>query len=186
MKSLSSEQHFPIYKSGTQRQGTSKWMIRSGRNSNSSEILWLSCYLQVWRWFYQKGRHYPPNNIFSIISLWQTFFMAQGQVTQKRIVWSGWKSNSANILWLSSLPANLTKIQLKMKSLSSEQHFPRYNSMGPVGCHGNQSFYLICAKTLCSLSPTPLTLHIKFDQDWPTCLRDIQVWKCGRRTIGIL
>ena len=25
-------------------------------------------------------------------------------------------------------------------------------------------------------------LHIKFDQDWPTGFRDIQVWKCGRRT----
>ena len=37
-------------------------------------------------------------------------------------------------------------------------------------------------KTLCSLSPTPVMLHIKFDQDWPTGFRDIQVWKCGRRT----
>ena len=25
-------------------------------------------------------------------------------------------------------------------------------------------------------------LHIKFDQDWPTGFRDIQVWNCGRRT----
>ena len=24
-------------------------------------------------------------------------------------------------------------------------------------------------------------LLIKFDQDWPTVFRDIQVWKCGRR-----
>ena len=29
------------------------------------------------------------------------------------------------------------------------------------------SFYPICPKTLCSLSPTPVMLHIKFDQDWP-------------------
>ena len=36
-------------------------------------------------------------------------------------------------------------------------------------------------KTLSSLSPTPVMLHIKFDQDWPTGFRDIQVWKCGRR-----
>ena len=33
-------------------------------------------------------------------------------------------------------------------------------------------------KTLCSLSPTPLVLHIKFDQDWPTGFRDIQVKMC--------
>ena len=32
-----------------------------------------------------------------------------------------------------------------------------------------------------SLSPTPVMLHIKFDQDWPTGFRDIQVLKCGRR-----
>ena len=36
----------------------------------------------------------------------------------------------------------------------------------------------ICPKTLCSLSPTPMMLHIKFDQDWPTGFRDIQVQKC--------
>ena len=36
----------------------------------------------------------------------------------------------------------------------------------------------ICPNTLCSLSPTPMMLHIKFDQDWPTGFRDIQVQKC--------
>ena len=36
----------------------------------------------------------------------------------------------------------------------------------------------ICPKTLCSLSPTPVILHIKFDQDWLTGFRDIQVQKC--------
>ena len=43
------------------------------------------------------------------------------------------------------------------------------------------SFDPICPKTLCSLSPTPVMLHIKFDQNWPYGFRDIQVWKCGRR-----
>ena len=33
-------------------------------------------------------------------------------------------------------------------------------------------------KTLCSLSLTPMMLHIKFDQDWPTGFRDAQVQKC--------
>ena len=36
----------------------------------------------------------------------------------------------------------------------------------------------ICPKTLCSLSPIPMMLHIKFDQDWPTGFRDIQAQKC--------
>ena len=30
-------------------------------------------------------------------------------------------------------------------------------------------------KSICSLSPIPVILHIKFDQDWPTGFRDIQV-----------
>ena len=57
-------------------------------------------------------------------------------------------------------------------------HFPLYKSMGAICCHGHQSFDPICLKTLCSLSPLPVMLHIKFDQDWPTCLRDIQIRKC--------
>ena len=48
--------------------------------------------------------------------------------------------------------------------------------MGAFCCHGNQSFDPICPKTLCSLSPTLMMLHIKFDHDWPTGLRDIQVY----------
>ena len=48
-------------------------------------------------------------------------------------------------------------------------------------CHGNQSFDPICPKTLCSLFPPPVMLHIKFDQGWPIGFRDIQVWKCGRQ-----
>ena len=32
--------------------------------------------------------------------------------------------------------------------------------------------------TLCNLSPTPMMLHIKFDQDWQSGFRDIQVQKC--------
>ena len=33
----------------------------------------------------------------------------------------------------------------------------------------------ICPKYLYSLSPTRMILHIKFYQDWPTTLRDIEV-----------
>ena len=42
-----------------------------------------------------------------------------------------------------------------------------------------KSFDPICPKTLYSLPPIPVMLHIKFDQDWPTGFRDIQVWKWG-------
>ena len=38
--------------------------------------------------------------------------------------------------------------------------FPHYKSMGAFCCNGNQSFDPICLKILCSLSPTPVILHI--------------------------
>ena len=72
----------------------------------------------------------------------------------------------------------LKRIGSKTTEKRWRHHFPNYKSMRAFCCHGNQSFDPICPKTLCSLSPTPVMLHIKFDQDWPTGLRDIQVWKC--------
>ena len=74
------------------------------------------------------------------------------------------------------------KDRIKTTKKRWRHHFPHYKSMGVFCCHGNQSCDPICPKTLCSLSPTPVMLHIKFDQDWPTGFRDIQVWMCGRRT----
>ena len=53
--------------------------------------------------------------------------------------------------------------------------------MGAFCCHGNQSFDPIWPKTLCSLSPIPMMLHIKFDQYWSTGFRDIQVQNCHSR-----
>ena len=44
---------------------------------------------------------------------------------------------------------------------------------GKFDCHGIQSSDLICPKTLYSIFPTPLMLHIKFDQYLPTCHGDI-------------
>ena len=82
---------------------------------------------------------------------------------------------------MSSLPASIKRIGSKTTEKRWRHPFPHYKSMGAFCCHGNQSFDPICPKTLCSLSPTPVMLHIKFDQDWPTGFRDIQVWKCGRR-----
>ena len=60
------------------------------------------------------------------------------------------------------------KDQIKNNQGKVETSFSYYKSMGAFCCHGNQSFDPICPKTLRSLSPTPVMLHIKFDQDWPT------------------
>ena len=63
---------------------------------------------------------------------------AQGQLTPQSEVEPGRNSNSSEMLWLSLLPARMKKIQSKMKLLEWP-HFPHYNSMGAICCHGNQS-----------------------------------------------
>ena len=68
----------------------------------------------------------------------------------------------------SSLPASIKRIGSQTNKERWRHRFPHYTSMGAFCCHGNQSFDPICPKTLCSLSPTPVMLHIKFDQDWQT------------------
>ena len=38
-----------------------------------------------------------------------------------------------------SLPASMKKIRSKMKALECSQHFPHYNPMRAIRCHGHQS-----------------------------------------------
>ena len=79
---------------------------------------------------------------------------------------------------MSSLLASTKNIGSKATEKRWRHHFPHYKSMGAFRCHRHQSFDSTCLKTLCSLSQLPVMIHIKFDQDWPTGLRDIQVRKC--------
>ena len=72
---------------------------------------------------------------------------AQGQLTPQSLVESGPNSNLSEILWLSSLPASMKKIRSKMKALEWTQHFPHYNPMGAIRCHGHQISDPIWPKT---------------------------------------
>ena len=105
---------------------------------------------------------------------------AQGQLTHKYPVGSCQISNPFKMLWFFSLSARIMKIQSKMKELEWSQGFPHYNPMGAICCHRNQSSDPIWPKTLCSQSPTPMMLQMKFDYNRPAGLRDINVLKCGR------
>ena len=87
-------------------------------------------------------------------------------------------SNSYEILCMSSLPASIKRIGSKTTEKRWRHHFPHYKSIWAFCCHGNQSYDPICPKILSSLSPTQMMPHIKFDQDWPTSFRDLQVQKC--------
>ena len=100
---------------------------------------------------------------------------AQGQLTLQSLVRSSRILNSSEMLWMFSLPASMKKTREKMKALECSQHFPHYNQMGAICCHGHQSSDPIWSKTYCILSPYPMMLQIKFGCNWPTGLRDIHV-----------
>ena len=125
--------------SDTQGQLTPKSVMKSCRNSNSSELLLLVLLparmtkihsrMKALEWS-QHFSHYKPMGIFPD---------AQGQLTHKFMVRSGRDSNPSELLWLSSFPARINKTQSKMKELEWSQDFPHYNPMGAICCHGNQS-----------------------------------------------
>ena len=82
---------------------------------------------------------------------------------------------------MSSLPASIKRIGSKTTEKRWRHRFPHYKSMG-----GGRSSVAIetkdliqsASKSYAAFPPTPVMLHIKFDQDWPTGFRDIQVQKC--------
>ena len=94
----------------------------------------------------QDFSHYKSMGIFSD---------AQGQLTPQSFVQSGRISNSSEMLWMFSLPASMKKIRSKMKALEWTQHFPHYNPMGAIRCHGHQSSNPIWPKKLMQPFPHP-------------------------------
>ena len=79
------------------------------------------------------------------------------------MVRSGPNSNSSEILCMSSLPASIKRVGSKTTEKRWRHRSSHYKSMGAFCCHRNQRFDPICPKTLCSLFPTLVMLHIKFD-----------------------
>ena len=122
-----------------------------------------------------KNERASMETAFSHYMSMGNFLDTQGQLTPKSVVRSGRNSNSSEILCMSSLSASIKRIGSKPTQKRWRHRFPNYKSMGAFCFHGNQSFDPICLKTLCSFSPTPVILHIKFDRNWPTGFRDIQV-----------
>ena len=58
------------------------------------------------------------------------FSDAQGQISLKLVVASGRNLNSSRLSCMSSLPARMRMIDLKMKELECSQDFSHYKSMG--------------------------------------------------------
>ena len=161
--------------SDAQGELTLKSVMESCPNSNSSEHLLLVLLSARMKKIHRKMKVLEWSQPFSHYKSMGIFPDTQGQLTHRSLVQSCRISNPFEILWLSSLSARIKKNQSKMKELERSQDFPHYNPMGAICCHGNQSSDPIRPKTLCSQSPTPMMLQMKFDYDRPAGLRDIHV-----------
>ena len=137
----------------------------SGRNLNSSKLSCMSSLPARMRMINSKMKELEYSQDFSHYKSMEIFPYAQGQLTPQSLVRSGRISNSSKLLWMFSLPASMKKIRSKMKALECSQHFPHYNPMGAIRCHGHQSSDPIWPKTYCSFSPTPVMLQIKVDRN---------------------
>ena len=137
----------------------------SGRNWNSFKLSCMSSLHARMKMIHTKMKELECSQDFSHYKSMGIFQDAQWQLTPQSLVESGPNSNLSEILWLSSLPASMKKIRLKMKVLEWSQAFSHYNSMGAIRCHGNQSSNPIWPKTYFSFSPTQVMLQIKFDRN---------------------
>ena len=119
----------------------------SGRNLNSSKLSCISSLPARMRMIDSKMKALEWSQDFSHYKSMGIFQIAQGQLTPQSLVRSGRISNSSEMLWMFSLPTSMKKIRSKMKALEWTQHFPNYNPMGAICCHGNQSSNPTWSKT---------------------------------------
>ena len=133
--------------SDAQGQITLESVVVSGRDLNSSKLSCMSSLPARMRMIDSKMKELECSQDFSHYKYMGIFPDAQGQLNPQSLVRSGRISNSSESLWMFSLPASMKKIQSKMKALEWSQHFPHYNPMGAIRCHGHQSSDPIWYKT---------------------------------------
>ena len=122
-------------------------VVVSGRNLNSSKLSCMSSLPTRMRMIDSKMKELECSQDFAHYKSTGIFPDAQGQLTPQSLVRSGRISNSSEMLWMFLLPASTKKIRSKMKALGCSQHFPHYNPMGVIRCHGHQSSNPILPKT---------------------------------------
>ena len=116
-------------------------------NLNSSKLSCMSLLPARMRMIESKMKELECSQDFYHYKSMGIFPDAQGQLTPKTLVRSGRILKPSKMLWVSSLPASMKKIRSKMKALACSQHFPHYNPMGAICCHGHQSSDPIWSKT---------------------------------------
>ena len=133
--------------SDAQGQITLGSVVVSGWNLNSSKLWCMSSLSARIRMIESKMKELECSQDFSHYKSMGIFQDAQGQITPQSLVESGPNSNLSEILWLSLLAVSMKKIRSKIKALACSQHFPHYNPMGAIRCHGHQSSDPIWSKT---------------------------------------
>ena len=133
--------------SDAQGQITPESVVVSGRNLNSSKLSCMSSLPTRMRMIESKMKELECSQDYSHYKSMEIFPDAQVQLTPQSLVRSGRTSNSSEMLWMFSIPASMKKIRSKMKALEWSQHFPNYNPMGAIRCHGHQSSDPIWPKT---------------------------------------
>ena len=130
MKELECSQDFSHYKSmgifpDAQGQLTPQSLVRSGRISNSSKMLWMSSLPASMKKIRLKIEALECSQHYTSI-----FSDAQGQITLESVVVSGRNLNSSKLSCMSSLHARMRMIESKMKELECSQDYSHYKSMG--------------------------------------------------------
>ena len=136
-----------LYSNFSDAQGQIVLVSVSGRNLNSSKLSCMSLLPARMRMIDSKMKELECSQDFSHYKPMGIFPDAQGQLTPQSLVRSGRISSLSEILWMFLLPASMKKIRSKMKALEWTQHFPHYNPMGAIRCHGNQSSNPTWSKT---------------------------------------
>ena len=143
MRALEWTQHFPHYNSMVA-------METSGRNWSNFELIQALIHVLITCKYEKNPIKNGGENVMTSFPHYKSmriFPDAQGQLTTQSLVRSGRISNSSEMLLMFSLPASMKKIRSKMKALEWTQHFPHYNPMGAICCHGNQSSNPTWSKT---------------------------------------
>ena len=128
-----------LYSNLTDAQGqiTLVLVSVSARNLNSFKLSCMSSLPTRMRMIDSKMKELECSQDLSHYKSMGIFPDAQGQLILQSLVRSGRISKSSEMLWMFSLPASMKKIRSKMKALEWTQHFPHYNPMGAICCHGN-------------------------------------------------
>ena len=114
---------------------TLELVVVSGQNLNSSKLSRMSSLPAKMKMIQSKMKELEWSQHFSHYKSMQIFPDSQGQLTTQSLLRSGLISNSSE---MSLLPASMKKIRSKTKALECSQHFPHYNPMVAIRCHGNQ------------------------------------------------